>query len=92
MKANEWVLLHDILSKSPYGRHADRGMGCCLLPFLQGKGWQCPDRVSQITFIASLIAFGLAGLTVIASLTGLTLGKNPEIIHEVIDGTPVTHA
>ena len=56
---------------------------------LNAYGWW---KVSQITFIASLIAFGLAGLTFLASLAGLTLGKNPEIIHEVIDGTPVTHA
>ena len=56
---------------------------------LNAYGWW---KVSQITFIASLIAFGLAGLTFLAALAGLTLGKNPEIIHEVIDGTPVTHA
>src|ERR1700756_3973266 len=56
---------------------------------LNAYGWW---KVSQITFIASLIAFGLAGLTFLASLAGLTLGKNPEIIHEIIDGTPVTHA
>ena len=43
------------------------------------------------TFIASLIAFGLAGLAFLASLAGLTLGKNPQILHEVIEGTPVTH-
>ena len=55
---------------------------------LNAYGWW---KVSQITFIASLIAFGLAGLTFLASLAGLTLGKNPEIIHEIIDGTPVTH-
>jgi hypothetical protein len=56
---------------------------------LNAYGWW---KVSQITFIASLIAFGLAGLAFLAALAGLTLGKNPEIIHEVIDGTPVTHA
>ena len=56
---------------------------------LNAFGWW---KVSQITFIASLIAFGLAGLAFLAALAGLTLGKNPEIIHEVIDGTPVTHA
>jgi hypothetical protein len=55
---------------------------------LNAYGWW---KVSQITFIASLIAFGLAGLAFLAALAGLTLGKNPEIIHEVIDGTPVTH-
>ena len=55
---------------------------------LNAYGWW---KVSQITFIASLIAFGLAGLVLLASLAGLTLGKHPEIIHEVIEGTPVTH-
>jgi hypothetical protein len=55
---------------------------------LNAYGWW---KVSQITFIASLIAFGLAGLAFLASLAGLTLSKNPEILHEVIDGTPVTH-
>jgi len=55
---------------------------------LNAYGWW---KVSQITFIASLIAFGLAGLAFIATLAGLTLGQHPEIIHEVIDGTPVTH-
>jgi len=56
---------------------------------LNAFGWW---KVSQITFIASLIAFGLGGLTLIASLFGLTLGRHPEIVHEIIDGTPVTHA
>ncbi len=55
---------------------------------LNASGWW---KVSQITFIASLIAFGLGGLTLLASLFGLTLRHNPEIIHEVIEGTPVTH-
>jgi len=55
---------------------------------LNAYGWW---KVSQITFISSLIAFGLAGLAFLASLAGLTLSRNPEIIHEVIDGTPVTH-
>ena len=55
---------------------------------LNAYGWW---KVSQITFIASLIAFGLAGLTFLATLAGLTLGRNPEVIHEVIEGTPVTH-
>jgi len=55
---------------------------------LNAYGWW---KVSQITFIGSLIAFGLAGLAFLASLASLTLGKTPEIIHEVIDGTPVTH-
>jgi len=56
---------------------------------LNAFGWW---KVSQITYIASLTAFGLGGLTLLASLFGLTLRRNPEIIHEVIDGTPVTHA
>src|SRR5215471_11398497 len=55
---------------------------------LNAFGWW---KVSQITYIASLIAFGLGGLTLLASLFGLTVGRRPEIIHEVIDGSPVTH-
>ena len=55
---------------------------------LNAYGWW---KVSQITFIASLIAFGLAGLAVLGSLATLTLGRKPEITHEVIEGTPVTH-
>jgi hypothetical protein len=54
---------------------------------LNAYGWW---KVSQITYIASLAAFGLGALTLLASLFGLTIGRNPEIIHEVIDGTPVT--
>jgi len=34
----------------------------------------------------------VSGLTLLASLFGLTIGRYPEIVHEVIDGTPVTHA
>jgi len=30
--ANEWVLLHDSLSKSPYGMARRSMVGCCLLP------------------------------------------------------------
>src|SRR5947209_7899526 len=56
---------------------------------LNAFGWW---KVSQITYIASLIAFGLGGLTLLASLFGLTVGRHPEIVHEIIDGTPVTHA
>src|SRR6201986_5384212 len=44
---------------------------------LNAYGWW---KVSQITFIASLIAYGLAGLIFLAALGGLTLGKNPAII------------
>ena len=55
---------------------------------LNAYGWW---KVSQIAFIGSLIAFGLAGLAFLASLAGLTLGQRPEILHEIIDGTPVTH-
>jgi len=55
---------------------------------LNAFGWW---KVAQITYIASLIAFGLGGLTLLASLFGLTIGRHPEILHEVIDGTPVTH-
>ena len=56
---------------------------------LNAFGWW---KVSQITYIASLIAFSLGGLTAIASLFGLTLTRRPEIVHEIIQGTPVTKA
>jgi len=56
---------------------------------LNAFGWW---KVSQITYIASLTAFGFGGLTLLASLFGLTVGRRPEIAHEVIDGTPVTRA
>ena len=56
---------------------------------LNAYGWW---KVSQITYIASLIAFGLAGLTFLCSLAGLTVGEHPEIVHEIIEGTPVTKA
>jgi hypothetical protein len=51
---------------------------------LNAYGWW---KVSQITFIASLIAFGLAGLTFLATLAGLSLGRRPEITHEAIPAT-----
>jgi hypothetical protein len=48
---------------------------------LNAFGWW---KVSQITYIASLTAFGLGGLTLIASLFGLTLGRKDEITHEAL--------
>jgi hypothetical protein len=51
---------------------------------LNAYGWW---KVSQITYIASLISFGLAGLAFLASLATLTLGHKPEITHETITGT-----
>ena len=48
---------------------------------LNAFGWW---KVSQITYIASLIAFGLGGLTLLASLFGLTLRRRPQVTHETI--------
>ena len=51
---------------------------------LNAYGWW---KVSQITYIAALIAFGLGGLALLASLASLTLGHHPEITHEAIPAT-----
>jgi len=48
---------------------------------LNAYGWW---KVSQITYIAALIAFGLGGLTALGTLFGLTLGRKPTITHEAI--------
>jgi hypothetical protein len=56
---------------------------------LNAFGWW---KVSQITFIASIVAFAAGGLALLVALFGLTLRRHPDITHEVIDGTPVTHA
>ena len=54
---------------------------------LNAFGWW---KVSQITYIAAIVSFALGGLVLLGSLFGLTLGQRPEILHEIIDGTPVT--
>ena len=56
---------------------------------LNAYGWW---KVSQITYIASLAAFGLAGLTFLGSVFSLSLGRKPEITHEVITGDSVKTA
>ena len=48
---------------------------------LNAYGWW---KVSQITYIAALICFGLGGLTLLASVFGLTLGRKEAITHEAI--------
>src|SRR5436309_5038034 len=48
---------------------------------LNAYGWW---KVSQITYIAALAAFGRGGLTLPASLFGLTVGRKDEITHEAI--------
>jgi hypothetical protein len=56
---------------------------------LNAYGWW---KVSQITYIASLIAFALGGLTLLGSVFSLSLGRKPEITHEVITGESVPTA
>src|SRR5271165_6353613 len=48
---------------------------------LNAYGWW---KVSQITYIAAIVAFALGGLVLIGSLFALTLGRRPEITHESI--------
>src|SRR5690242_8354113 len=43
------------------------------------------------TKLAGEVAAVFKGETLRASLFGLTIGRHPEILHEVIEGTPVTH-
>ena len=56
---------------------------------LNAYGWW---KVSQIAYIAAIVSFALGGLALLASLFALTLRHRPDIVHEVIDGTTVTHA
>jgi hypothetical protein len=59
---------------------------------LNAYGWW---KVSQITYIAALVAFGLGGLALIGSVFALALGRRPEITHEAIStpgSTPVKTA
>ena len=56
---------------------------------LSAYGWW---KVSQIMYIAALVAFGLGGLTLIGSVFALALGRRPEITHEVIPATAPTLA
>jgi hypothetical protein len=56
---------------------------------LSAYGWW---KVSQITYIAALVAFGLGGLTLIGSMFALALGRRPEITHEAIPATEPTPA
>ena len=52
---------------------------------LNAYGWW---KVSQITYIAAIVAFALGGLVLLASLFGLTIGRHPEIVHEIIRRHP----
>jgi hypothetical protein len=56
---------------------------------LNAYGWW---KVSQLTYIAALVAFGLGGLTLIGSVFALALGRRPEITHEAIQATEPTPA
>ena len=51
---------------------------------LNAYGWW---KVSQITYIASIVSFALGGLVLLGTLFGLTLGHRPEILHEIIPAT-----
>ena len=54
---------------------------------LNAYGWW---KVSQITYIAALVAFVLGGLTLIASVFVLALGRRPEFTHEAIPASGTT--
>jgi hypothetical protein len=56
---------------------------------LNAYGWW---KVSQIMYVAALVAFGLGGLTLIGSAFALALGRRPEITHEAIPATGPTPA
>ena len=48
---------------------------------LNAYGWW---KVSQITYIASLISFGLGGLALIGSVFGLVIGRRPETTAKIL--------
>jgi hypothetical protein len=54
---------------------------------LNAYGWW---KVSQITYIAALVAFGLGGLALLGTVFSLALGRKPEITHEAIPATGPT--